>query len=203
VVLPGLAVAIQASRFRSALCESPKLRAVCEAYAQGFVAHLLQNVACTAAHTVEERCARWLLMCGDQTEDDAFELTQEYLAEMLGVRRSTVTVVAGTLQKAGLICYRRGAITVLDRRGLEAAACECYRIIRERYERVLAPSADEAVSTRRPSLAASEAVSATALVRPLEVEAQHATLQQRWLASRPCFDRSGGSSTAPAPIGTA
>jgi CRP-like cAMP-binding protein len=120
------------------LRESSRLRAICEAYAQGFVAHLLQNVACNAAHTAEERCARWLLMCSDQTEDNTFELTQEYLAEMLGVRRSTVTVIAGTLQNAGLICYRRGAITVLDRRGLDAAACECYRITRRRYERLLA-----------------------------------------------------------------
>jgi CRP-like cAMP-binding protein len=138
VPVPGLALAVDASRFRSALEESPKLRAACEAYAQEFVAHLLQNVACNAAHTVEERCARWLLMCSDQNEDDTFELTQECLAEMLGVRRSTVTVIAGTLQHAGLICYRRGAITVLDRRGLEAVACECYRIIRDRYERLLA-----------------------------------------------------------------
>jgi Crp-like helix-turn-helix domain len=76
-------------------------------------------------------------MCRDQTEDYTFELTQEYLAEMLGVRRSKVTVIAGTLQNPGLICYRRGAITVLDRQGLEAVACECYRIVRDGYERLL------------------------------------------------------------------
>jgi Mn-dependent DtxR family transcriptional regulator len=76
-------------------------------------------------------------MCADRTEADTFELTQEYLAEMLGVRRSTVTVVAGTLQQAGLIHYRRGAITILDRRGLEATVCECYRVIRDGYERSL------------------------------------------------------------------
>ena len=69
---------------------------------RAFVTHLLQNVACNAAHRVEQRCARWLLMCADQAENDMFELTQEYLAEMLGARRSTVTVVAGTLQQAGL-----------------------------------------------------------------------------------------------------
>jgi CRP-like cAMP-binding protein len=140
VPLPGAALAMDASRFRSALRESPTLRAACEAYAQAFLAHLLQNVACTAAHRVEQRCARWLLMCADQTEDGPFELTQEYLAEMLGVRRSTVTVVACTLQAAGLIHYRRGTITVRDRRGLEAAACECYRIVRNRYERLLGAS---------------------------------------------------------------
>ena len=91
-----------------------------------------------AAHSVEQWCARWVLMCHDQAEHDTVELTQECLAEMLGVRRSTVTVVAGSLQQAGLIHYRRGAINVLDRLGLEAAACECYRIVRNGYERPLA-----------------------------------------------------------------
>ena len=137
VPVSGFAHAIETSRLRSALRASLELRAACETYAQAFVAHLLRNVACNAAHRVEQRCARWLLMCADQTENDTFELTQEYLAEMLGVRRSTVTVVAGTLQQAGLIHYRRGAITILDRRGLEATVCECYRIVRNGYERPL------------------------------------------------------------------
>jgi Mn-dependent DtxR family transcriptional regulator len=86
---------------------------------------------------VQQRCARWLLTCHDQAEHHTFDLTQEYLADMLGVRRSTVTVVANLLQQAGLIKYRRGAIEVLDRLGLEAAACECYRIVRDGYERSL------------------------------------------------------------------
>jgi CRP-like cAMP-binding protein len=116
------------------LRQSPELCTTCEDYARSFVANLLQNVACNAAHSVEQRCARCLLMCGDHTEDDTFELTQEYLSEMLGVRRSTVTIVASALQQAGLIRYRRGAITVLDRRGLETVACECYRIVRDGYE---------------------------------------------------------------------
>jgi CRP-like cAMP-binding protein len=135
VPVSGFALAIEAGRFQSAVRLSPELRATCETYAQAFLAHLLRNVACNAAHKVEQRCARWLLMCGDQAENDSFELTQEYLAEMLGVRRSTVTVVASGLQEAGLIHYRRGAITILDRRGLEGSACECYRIVRSRYER--------------------------------------------------------------------
>ena len=138
VLVPGSALAVEASRFRSALREIAKLRATCEAYAQSFLAQLLQNVACNAAHRVEQRCARSLLMCDDQNEGDPFELTQEYLAEMLGVRRSTVTVIACALQQAGLIRYRRGAIEVLDRKGLEAAACECYSIVRNRYQRLLA-----------------------------------------------------------------
>lgn len=137
VALSGAAVAVDVARFREALRETPMLRPACEAYAQAFLAHLLQNVACNAAHRVEQRCARWLLMCADHTDDGTFELTQEYLAEMLGVRRSTVTVVACALQEAGLIDYRRGSITVRDRRGLEGAACECYRIVRNQYDRLL------------------------------------------------------------------
>lgn len=133
VSLPGSALAVEAARFRSMLREDSELRAACEVYARVFLTHLLQNVACNASHRVEQRCARWLLMCADRMEADTFELTQEYLAEMLGVRRSTVTVVAQTLQNADFIRYRRGAITVLDRRGLEAAACECYRIVRDAY----------------------------------------------------------------------
>ena len=135
VSMRGLALAIETSRFRSALRDSAALRAACEAYAQVFLAHLLQNVACNATHNVEQRCARWLLTGADRTEGDTFELTQEYLAEMLGVRRSTVTDIAGALRRAGVIRYRRGTITVLDRQRLEAAACECYRIVRDGYER--------------------------------------------------------------------
>lgn len=137
VPVPSFALAIDASRLQGTLQDSPKLRAACEAYAQAFVAHLLQKVACNAAHTAEQRCACWLLICDDAAEQDTFKLTQEDLAELLGVRRSTVTVIAGALQQAGRIHYRRGAIKVLDRPGLEAAACECYRIVREGYQRLL------------------------------------------------------------------
>jgi CRP-like cAMP-binding protein len=136
VSVAGSALAVEAWRFRSALRESSTLRATCDFYAQSFFAHLLQNVACNASHRVEQRCARWLLMCGDQTDDDTVELTQEYLAEMLGVRRSTITDIACAFQRTGLIRYRRGTVTVLDRRGLESAACECYRIVRNRYEQL-------------------------------------------------------------------
>jgi CRP-like cAMP-binding protein len=137
VQVPGSALAVEASRFRSALLESRKLRLACQAFAQAFCAQLLQNVACNATHTVERRCVRRLLMSHDRSDGDTFALTQELLAEMLGVRRSTVTLIDRALQKAGLIEYHRGAITVLDRSGLEAAACECYRVIRERYEHLL------------------------------------------------------------------
>jgi CRP-like cAMP-binding protein len=137
VLVPGFALAMEAFQFQRALREHPELRAACEAYAQAFLGHLLQNVACNAAHNVEQWCARWLLMCHDQAEHDTVELTQEGLPETLGVPDPTWTAIVGSLQQAGLIDYCRGAIKVLDRLGLETAACECYRIIRDGYERSL------------------------------------------------------------------
>jgi CRP-like cAMP-binding protein len=150
VPLAGAALAAEASRFAGALSDSPVLRAACQSYARAFVGHLLQNVACNASHSVEQRCARWLLMCGDQTADAGFVLTQEYLAEVLGVRRSTVTFVARALQQRGLIRYRRGAIAVLDRWRLERAACACYEVVRHGYERALV----DALGPPRPHSAA-------------------------------------------------
>jgi CRP-like cAMP-binding protein len=123
VLVPGFALAMEAFQFQGALREHPELRAACEAYAQAFLGHLLQNVACNAAHNVEQWCARWLLMCHDQAEHDTVELTQEGLPETLGVPDPTWTAVVGSLQQAGLIDYCRGAIKVLDPLGLEAAAC--------------------------------------------------------------------------------
>lgn len=137
VPIPGLALAIEVPRFRSALRASPALRAGCETYAQAFLREALQTAACNSVHTVEERCARRLLMNHDRSDGDTLTLTQEYLAKALGVCRSTVTLAAGALQSAGVIRYRRGAITVLDRVGLERASCECYRVIRSHYERFL------------------------------------------------------------------
>jgi CRP-like cAMP-binding protein len=140
VPVPGFALAMEASEFQGALRETPELCAACEAYAQAFLSHLIQNVACNGAHSVEQWFARWLLTCHDQAEHDTVELTQECLAEMLGVPDSTWTAV-GSLQQAGLIDCRRDTITVLDRRGLEVAACECYRIVRDGYERALVRAA--------------------------------------------------------------
>jgi CRP-like cAMP-binding protein len=96
-------------------------------YAQALVGFVMQSTACNAVHTVEQRLARWLLMARDRMGSDDFPLTQEFVAMMLGATRPTVTVVAGTLQKAGLITYHRGHVTIVDREKLEAASCECYR----------------------------------------------------------------------------
>jgi len=96
-------------------------------YSQAYLGVVMQSTACNAVHSIEQRLARWLLMAQDRMASDEFPLTQEFVAMMLGASRSTVTVVAGTLQKAGLITYHRGLIQVLDRMKLESASCECYR----------------------------------------------------------------------------
>ena len=95
-------------------------------YAQAFVGFVMQSTACNAVHSIEQRLARWLLMAQDRMGSETFPLTQEFVAMMLGATRPTVSVVAGTLQRAGLITYHRGHITVVDRTRLEAASCECY-----------------------------------------------------------------------------
>jgi CRP-like cAMP-binding protein len=96
-------------------------------YAQAFLGFVMQSTACNAMHSIEQRLARWLLMAHDRVECDEFPLTQEFVAMMLGATRPTVTVVAGTLQRADLIAYHRGRVTIVDRRRLEHASCECYR----------------------------------------------------------------------------
>src|SRR5258706_19754 len=96
-------------------------------YGQALVGFIMQSTACNAVHSVEQRLSRWLLLAHDRVGKDAFPLTQEFAAMMLGTSRPTVTVVAGALQKAGLIKYHRGRVAVLNRRNLEAASCECYQ----------------------------------------------------------------------------
>lgn len=105
-------------------------------YMSAYLGQLSQSVACNRLHPLEERCARWLLMMQDRAGDQ-FPITHEFLSNMLGVRRATVTVAAGILQKAGLIRYTRGKMTVLDRAGLEAASCECYGTVRQMFERLV------------------------------------------------------------------
>jgi CRP-like cAMP-binding protein len=96
-------------------------------YSQAFIGMIMQSTACNAVHSVEQRLARWLLMAHDRVGKNEFPLTQEFVAMMLGVARPTVSIVAGTLQSAGLIKYRRGNVTIVDREELESASCECYR----------------------------------------------------------------------------
>jgi CRP-like cAMP-binding protein len=95
------------------------------------------TAACNAVHHLNQRCARWLLQTHDRVDDDTFGLTQEYLGVMLGVQRPSVSIAQRTLQEAGCITFRRGFITVVDREGLEAAACPCYELIRTEYSRLV------------------------------------------------------------------
>src|SRR5581483_414111 len=96
-----------------------------------------QTGACNSLHAIEERMCRWLLMVRDRAGKDEFSLTHDFMAELLGVRRQTVSIIAGTLQRSGLITYRRGLLRVLDREGLEAASCECYETLKRLYERII------------------------------------------------------------------
>jgi CRP-like cAMP-binding protein len=105
-------------------------------YWQGFQTLIMQSTACMALHPVQDRCCRWLLMAHDRVHRDEFELSHEFLAMMLGSTRPTVTVVAGTLQKAGLIRYRHGQLAILDRKNLESAACECYETVKAQFDRL-------------------------------------------------------------------
>ena len=129
--IPGEASRLSAGVLRQAVAQDVALRRLVLRYAQALHDQTAQSVACNARHEVIERCARWLLMTLDRVERDEFPLTHEFLAMMMGVRRATVTVSVAALQRAGLIRTGRGRVRVLDRAGLEATSCECYRIVQD------------------------------------------------------------------------
>jgi CRP-like cAMP-binding protein len=104
-------------------------------YSLAFMTMASQGAACNRLHSIEQRAARWLLMVDDRIERNPFQLTHEFFAIMLGTTRPSVTLAAAALRKAGLITYERGRVTIVDRKGLEEAACECYLILTEEYER--------------------------------------------------------------------
>lgn len=115
----------------------PHLRGRLQRYAQCFFNDVAQSVACNSLHSVEQRCARWLLMTHDRVGARTFELKQSSLSFMLATRRNAVSAAANALAKRGLIRYSRGKIEVLDRAGLEKAVCSCYRITRQEYDKLL------------------------------------------------------------------
>jgi hypothetical protein len=106
-------------------------------YAHAFFNQVAQSAACNQFHSLEQRCSRWLLMTHDRMGSDAFLLTQEFLAMMLGVERTGVSAAASALQRAGLISYKRGNVSILNRRGLERRSCECYAISKAEFDRLL------------------------------------------------------------------
>jgi CRP-like cAMP-binding protein len=137
VQVEGSGLAIPARRLPTLLRDIPALHSLLHRYAQVLFTQIAQASACNRGHDVAARCARWVLMTHDRVDNDTFLLTQEFLAQMLGVRRAGVSAAAGVLRREGYIGYSRGRMTVLDRAGLESAACSCYRIIRREIDRVL------------------------------------------------------------------
>jgi len=135
--LPGRGHHIPASRCKTVFDQSPRVRAVLLRFIEDLLNLSSQTAGCNRLHSVEQRSARWLLMASDRVGSDVLPLTQEFLAAMLGVRRSGVSEAASELQRSGLIRYRRGEITIIDRASLEKTACECYRLDKQRVERLL------------------------------------------------------------------
>lgn len=130
----GAALRMTAARFRKALHASDALRRELHRFTYRLMTQVTQTAACNRFHVVESRLARWLLMTHDRMNVSPFRLTQEFLSSMLGVRRVGVTKAARALQKAKLISYSRGDITILDRKGLEGAACSCYALVRDMHD---------------------------------------------------------------------
>ena len=133
----GQALRMNATRFRRQLASSRALRQGLNRYTYVLISQLAQTAACTRFHVVEARLARWLSMTRDRAGSDEFYLTQEFLSHMLGVRRVGVTKAASSLQKHKLISYSRGVISILDRNGLEAAACGCYLADKKTYDKIM------------------------------------------------------------------
>jgi CRP-like cAMP-binding protein len=128
---------MRAAAFSALANQGGVLQGLLQRYTQALFSQIAQSSACNRLHTIDQRCARWLLQTHDRVSSDEFPLTQEFLAQMLGVQRSSVNGAAGALQERGVIRYSRGVITILDREGLEAAACECYRVIAGEFARLI------------------------------------------------------------------
>jgi CRP-like cAMP-binding protein len=132
VQIPGTAAKMSREAFIRVMDSMPSFRSLMYSYVQAFLEQVMVSVACNGAHSLKQRLARWLLMMRDRGDDDALQITQNLLAEMLGVQRPTVTNAARELEQAGLIARGRRQVSILDRQGLVAASCECYQLVRAR-----------------------------------------------------------------------
>src|SRR6202035_1645620 len=132
VQIPGSATKMWRGAFTRAMGSMPSFRVLMYAYVQAFLEQVMVSVACNGAHSLKERLARWLLMMRDRGDDDTLPITQSLLAEMLGVQRPSITNAAREFERAGLIARGLRQITIIDRRGLTEASCECYQLVRAR-----------------------------------------------------------------------
>jgi CRP-like cAMP-binding protein len=138
VQIAGNAFRVSASILRREFAANPVARDILLRYALAFITQISQTAVCNRLHSMEQRLCRWLLLCHDRIQSPQLRMTQEYIANMLGGRRETVAVAAGRLQDAGLIDYSRGNISIVDRKGLEAAVCECYEALERETRRIMA-----------------------------------------------------------------
>jgi CRP-like cAMP-binding protein len=140
VEIPDMSAQVMAVEiFRREMAAAGDLYILAAKYAQASMVLSMQSTACNGLHGVEQRCAKWLLMSRDRAGMETFKLTQEFLSVMLGVRRATVTVIVGGFQRAGLIAFKRKELTILSPDGLARLSCECYRIMRQHFARILPP----------------------------------------------------------------
>jgi CRP-like cAMP-binding protein len=137
IQVPGQGLRIEAGVFRQELESNSKLRTIMHRYIHAFFNQVALSAACPHFHSLEERCCRWVLMTADRMPSDEFTLTQEFLAMMLGVRRTSVTFAMASLKNAGLLRYSRGHVKILDRDGLAKRACECYAVSKAEFDRLL------------------------------------------------------------------
>jgi len=146
VQIAGGALKMKAKVLREEFERGGQLQRCLLRYTQALITQISQTAVCNRFHPVEQRLCRWLLLCHDRVKANELRMTQEFISNMLGGRRESVTVAAGHLEDAGLIRYARGNITILDRAGLEAAVCECYRVVRDEFDRLLGSSRAPAVN---------------------------------------------------------
>ncbi|MDQ3817369.1 MAG: Crp/Fnr family transcriptional regulator [Acidobacteriota bacterium] len=137
VQLPGDALRMRVGALKREFDRGGQLQDLLLRYTQAFITQIAQTAACNNAHHIDGRLARWLLMCYDRSQSKEMEMTQEFIAYMLGTRRAGVTVAAGQLRQKGLISYNRGHLTVKDRAGLEEKSCECYEIVKREFARLV------------------------------------------------------------------